>query len=484
MLVNGKPVLREGDVGCGEWVAVEGARHVLVNGRRIHRINDRHSSSESCDGSSNTMCGDNENKLNLCVDNETPRYFLVINITMASSRTQDGTSLEKYALPLSQDETSIEVFYDFRGDGNVYRNQVVQVDATSTYTRGQKYPIVLAIPKSTLESLRGLLIWAPGMRASFYRNGCSENFATGRLFVPRNLMEMTDARCHPNTEEPVPDGSQKIVVNVEILKHPAQYILDEMIANAHGNEIPTDEVYNHPGNPITRPHFIKIGVRWAWKAANDRDWDYKLRMAGIWGNIIRNGNYPYAMHNEGFSNYHYGYVAAVGGLPLEDARDISRYGSAQFPYRKETAVVSIPTGLLTEQFPYMTGTTEAIGVPMPVWRGLWGETEADQYAITRGHNLFTKDGSKSILFKKKRMLGRNVAQTVVSLPTGDETMVDLNKEARTTGTIKGSIKPSFLQGPTWEYYEYFYAKQTIDADPTFEQVRKFLLDYQQRYPRR
>lgn len=58
VLVDGKPVLRERDVGVGGWIAIEGARRVLVNGRLIHRIRDKHSSSESCEGSPHVLCGD------------------------------------------------------------------------------------------------------------------------------------------------------------------------------------------------------------------------------------------------------------------------------------------------------------------------------------------------------------------------------------------------------------------------------------------
>lgn len=57
VLVNSRPVLRENDSGVGGWRAIEGAPFVLVNGKRIHRLWDRHSASAQGSASANTLAG-------------------------------------------------------------------------------------------------------------------------------------------------------------------------------------------------------------------------------------------------------------------------------------------------------------------------------------------------------------------------------------------------------------------------------------------
>ncbi|MFO0761387.1 MAG: hypothetical protein U0359_33220 [Byssovorax sp.] len=48
-------MLRVGDAGANGWVAADGALHVLVNGRPIHRITDAHSACEASDGSCDVL---------------------------------------------------------------------------------------------------------------------------------------------------------------------------------------------------------------------------------------------------------------------------------------------------------------------------------------------------------------------------------------------------------------------------------------------
>ena len=58
VLINRKPALRDGDVGEAGWSATEGAPYVLINGRRVHRAMDRHSSSCLAEGSRDCIVGD------------------------------------------------------------------------------------------------------------------------------------------------------------------------------------------------------------------------------------------------------------------------------------------------------------------------------------------------------------------------------------------------------------------------------------------
>ncbi len=60
VLIQNKPALRKGDRGQGGWRAVSGASHVLVNGRQIHRVRDRHSGCEQITSCTTVVADDSE----------------------------------------------------------------------------------------------------------------------------------------------------------------------------------------------------------------------------------------------------------------------------------------------------------------------------------------------------------------------------------------------------------------------------------------
>lgn len=62
VLVDGRPILRVDDIGLNGWKAVEGARHVLVNYRRVHRLGDKHTNSGLGTSSNFLLVGDSTKK--------------------------------------------------------------------------------------------------------------------------------------------------------------------------------------------------------------------------------------------------------------------------------------------------------------------------------------------------------------------------------------------------------------------------------------
>lgn len=269
-----------------------------------------------------------KHRVKSCKTDCPPYYLLVIKITLATGTTENGSPMANHALPLNQTDTKIEFHLDYKCKS--FRQVKAPVDGELNYVRGQPAPLVRVITKKTFDQLQTVLVWAPGMLASFRRVGSSES-AFARVEVDRSQMKVEAASVHPITNDPLPTGSQKITVALDILEHPAQYILREMILHAQGNEIPTNDELGLQG-------FILLGVRWAEKARTGKDWDYKRfgRIGGIWGNFVRLDNDADAILNDGFSNLHYGYVGAVGGLRRLGSRS-SEAGSGSGQTRRTTS---------------------------------------------------------------------------------------------------------------------------------------------------
>jgi hypothetical protein len=377
-----------------------------------------------------------------CKSNCPIYYLLVIKINLASGQARNGRPMTAYTLPNAPHEVVVELFYDFQ-DAN-YSRQQVPVDGQLIYKRGQTDPLVRVITKGTFYDLKKLLVWAPGMTASFRKLGLHENFAVGRIELPRARMKEEDATQHPTTGVFLPKGSKKLTVDVDILEHPAHYILSEMIRNSHSNDVPTDESYDNVG-------FGLLGARWGLRAANGQDWDYKTeaRIRGVWGSLIRLGNHAHAVHNEGFSNFHYGYVAAVGGLTLADTLRISEIG-----------------GWVSSR-----------------------DTPADIYAMTAGHSLFLNNNGGVIWVREREvqtvmMMSPSLVpvQVPTSAPTGKERLVDLTKQQQRSRMERKAPNSTLLR-PIYEGYDYRYTRQPIAKEPVLSSVTSFLLAYLQLDPR-
>lgn len=353
-----------------------------------------------------------------------PNYFLSIKLEMPTRLIYTGWAISLFDLLEGQHETPIAIYLDLEGHG--FTVDDLAPTATRTYVRAQAASLLLDLSPEAFERLRNVVIWAPEMLASFRHDDLKNRRASGRLVIPRAQLIPQGITIHPRTFTALSPGSQFLHVTLEILRHPAQYIHAEMVANSRSDRMPS-------GEPYTALGFINMGVSWAVLAETGMFWDYKARLEPVWGSNIRLGSYRRYIRDEGFSNLHYGYVGAAGGLTLEDTRKISAAAPGEEPAQ-------------------------------------------DIFAIDLGHALFTEHHGDILVNELKfhETVGAGIIRTTTRDLVGTQLVSAEAKQRQPEEIDTGS-----LFGPTERYvYEYVYTRQPVKHDVTFEQVKKALLAYQ------
>ena len=337
-------------------------------------------------------------------------HWLLLRLTAHESHPvthKDDVHLRTYFDEKPQDDS------DLQKDGAEF---VVPTERSITVPNNNASRLWFAITEAEYKaSAYDLYVWAePYTVAAISSPGVSEDYALGRLkLTAANEKYRGPASGAGPLHASVDPDDLVVTHDIRLANSVVQFIVDEMNTNARQKDILDNnkdirdarEKLEHSGNWFTRSingrilqdeideAEYELGHRThkneGWQGflqdiyfLGGGEWDHKPIIRPVWGALNRLGNRHAVYFYDGWSNIHFGLIAARMGLPLENA--LRGAGQAQ-------SVDNSGGG------PNQTAT---------------GDDEADAQAITAGHNLglrnrtVTRDDVINILNAHPGWIGR------------------------------------------------------------------------------